>query len=331
MVSIKDVARVAGVSVSTVSHVINKTRFVAPETTETVEKAISELGYQPSSLARALKVKRTKTLGMLVTSSTNPFFAEVVRGVEEGCYRNGFSLILCNSGDERERQMAYLATLTQKRIDALLVMTTNSDPVFYAELGKLKDLPKVILDSEPGLDACTIGDDSVFGGRMATQFLIGCGFTQIGCLTGPEGHPRSRDRYRGFESAMKAAGRTINEDWVVPGELTAIGGYEAMNGIFESGSLPQALFAFNDLMAMGAFRAAMERGLSIPGDISIIGYDDLEIAAYLMPALTTVRQPSFDLGLNAAKVLIDHLENKADMPPVIQLTPELVIRDSVKQ
>ena len=129
---------------------------------------------------------------------------------------------------------------------------------------------------------------------------------------------------------MKAAGRTINPDWVVPGELTAVGGYQAMNGVFESGSMPRALFAFNDLMAMGAFRAVMERGLSIPEDISIIGYDDLEIAAYLMPALTTVRQPSFDLGLNAAEVLIDHLENKAAMPPVIQLTPELVVRDSVK-
>lgn len=330
MVSIKDVAREAGVSVSTVSHVINQTRFVAPETRANVERVIGTLGYQPSSLARALKVKRTHTIGMLVTNSTNPFFAEVVHGVEEGCFRNNFSLILCNSGDEPDRQEAYLVTLMQKRIDALLVMTTNNDPEFYGKLSELKDLPKVILDSEPGLDACTIGDDSVLGGRMATEFLIRQGFKKIGCLTGPEGHPRSRDRYRGFSNAMANAGLTTNPDWIVPGQLTALGGYEAMQRILDTGTRPDALFAFNDLMAMGAYRAIMENGLAIPGDISVIGYDDLDIAGYVMPPLTTIRQPSFDLGLKAAEVLIHHLEDKQPMPPVIQLNPELIVRDSVK-
>lgn len=329
MVSIKDVARQAGVSVSTVSHVINQTRFVAPDTRANVERAIAALGYQPSSLARALKMKRTHTIGMLVTNSTNPFFAEVVHGVEEGCYRNNFSLILCNSGDEPERQEAYLVTLVQKRIDALLVMTTNNDPVFYRKLDALKDLPKVILDSEPGLDVCTIGDDSVLGGRMAAEFLISQGFENIGCLTGPEGHPRSRDRYRGYRSAMQAAGLAINPDWIQPGELNALGGYQAMGRIMQGRTRPDALFAFNDLMAMGAYRSIMEHGLAIPGDISVIGYDDLEIAGYVMPPLTTVRQPSFDLGLKAAEVLIEHLENKTYMPSVIQLNPELIIRESV--
>lgn len=330
MVSIKDVAREAGVSVSTVSHVVNQTRFVAPETRANVEDAIGMLGYQPSSLARALKMKRSHTIGMLVTNSTNPFFAEVVHGVEEGCFRNNFSLILCNSGDEPERQESYLVTLMQKQIDALLVMTTNSNAHFYAKLSELKDLPKVILDSEPGLDACTIGDDSVLGGRMATEFLIGQGFENIGCLTGPKGHPRSRDRFRGFQSAMQDAGLVVNPDWIEPGELTAQGGHDAMQNILAAGTHPDALFAFNDLMAMGAYRAIKEHGLTIPDDISVIGYDDLEVAGYLMPPLTTISQPSFELGLKAAEVLIDFLEKKVDMPPVIQFTPELVTRDSVK-
>ena len=330
MVSIKDVAKAAGVSVSTVSHVINETRFVAPETKENVKQAIRELGYQPSSLARALKVNRTKTIGMLVTSGTNPFFAEVVTGVEEGCFRNGYSLILCNSGNQPGRQSTYLDTLMQKRIDALVVMTVHRDPEFQAALERLDKLPKVILDSEPFPNACAIGDDSVLGGRLAASLLIDRGYEQIGCLTGPEGHPRSLERFRGFEEAMQEAEKPVRPEWIVGDSLSALGGYRAMNRLLDGGPVPRALFAFNDLMAMGAYRAIMERGLSIPEDISMVGYDDLEIASYLVPALTTIRQPSFDLGLEAAGILIRHLERKAAIPPLIQLTPELVVRDSVQ-
>lgn len=329
MISIKDVARVAEVSVSTVSHVVNETRFVAPKTKKKVKEAIRELGYQPSSLAGALKSNRTKTIGMLVTSSTNPFFAEVVRGVEEDCYRSGYSLILCNSGEQPGRQSSYLDTLRQKRVDALVVMTVNRGPQFQQTLGSLVDLPKVVLDSKPFPNACAIGDDSVLGGRLATKHLIERGIERIGCLTGPQDHPRSRERLSGFETAMHEAGLAINPDWIVAGELTALGGYNATTQMLDSGAQPQAIFAFNDLMVMGAYRAIMERGLSIPGDISIMGYDDHEIASYLFPALTTIRQPSFDLGLEAAEILIRHLETKVEIPSLIHLTPELIIRDSV--
>jgi len=329
MVSIKDVAQAAGVSVSTVSHVINETRFVAPDTKASVQEAVRSLGYQPSSLARALKSNRSKTLGMLVTSSTNPFFAEVVRGVEEGCYRSGFSLILCNSGEEGDRQTSYLDTLRQKRVDALVVMTVNRAPSFQEALSGLDSLPKVVLDSKPFPNACAIGDDSVLGGRLAAEHLIRRGHREIGCLTGPKDHPRSRERYRGFALALQDAGLSLRPEWVAAGELTAAGGYEACCRLLDSGAAPRALFAFNDLMAMGAYRAILERGLSIPGDISVIGYDDLEFAPYLFPALTTVRQPSFDLGLQAAELLIRNLETKAEIPPLLQLTPELICRDSV--
>lgn len=316
---------------TTVSHVINSTRFVAPQTRTKVEQAVQDLGYQPSSLARALKVKSTCTIGMLVSSSTNPFFAEVVRGVEEGCFQKGYSLILCNSGDEHERHLAYLKTLMQKRIDALVVMTTSSDKVFYEKLATLEALPKVLLDAELGLDACAIGDDSILGGQLATNHLIGAGCCHIGCLTGPREHPRSRDRYRGFEQAMDKAGLEIREAWVASDELSAPGGYRAMSKLLETGDYPEAVFACNDMMAIGAYRAIQERGLSIPGDIAVIGYDNLELAGYLTPSLTTIHQPSFELGLKAADVLIGHLDNKIDMPDVIQLEPGLVERESVRQ
>lgn len=330
MVSIKDVAKAAGVSVSTVSHVINKTRFVSPETAAAVTTAVDEMGYQPSYLARALKSKRTQTLGMLVTSSTNPFFAEVISGVEEGCFRAGYSLILCNCGEQPGRQRSYLETLMQKRIDGLAVMTTRRDDDFQTELGRLGTMPRVVLDSATMEHACAIGDDSVTGGRLAAEFLISREHTSIGCLTGPVTHPRSKDRFAGFEAGLRAVGLSLNHDLVVAGDLTAHGGYEAMQRLLENGNVPTAIFAFNDLMAMGAYRAILERGLSIPEDISIVGYDDLEIAAFMVPALTTIRQPGFDLGLEAAEILTSNLENGSELPEIIRKTPELVVRDSVR-
>ena len=330
MISIKDVAQEAGVSVTTVSHVVNSTRFVAPATKEKVEKAIQDLGYQPSSLARALKVKTTKTIGMLVSSSTNPFFAEVVQGVEEGCYQKGYSLILCNSGDQHDRHLSYLQTLMQKRIDALVVMTSSSDEIFNKKLSSLKKLPKILLDFQLGVEGCAIGDDSVLGGRLATNYLLDQGLTAIGCLTGPVDHPRSRDRHRGFIEAMEANGQPIHSEWVIADDLSAPGGYRAMQKVLNAKERPQAVFACNDMMAIGAYRAIQECGLKVGEDISIIGYDDLELAGYLTPSLTTVHQPSFELGLKAADILIDHLENKTEMPELLQFEPKLVIRESVQ-
>lgn len=328
MASIKDVARVAGVSVSTVSHVINKTRFVSDSATQAVEKAIASLGYKPSYLARALKSKQTRTIGMLVTSSTNPFFAQVVSGVEEGCYRNGYSLILGNSGNLPGRQLSYLHTLVHKQIDALVIMTTNRDTDFQAELDKQISCPRVVLDSEPILNGCAIGDNSFVGGQLAAQHFLSLGHTKIGCLAGPNYHSRSNERFNGFQAALHSAGLEIDAKWVISGELTAKSGYLSAKKLLSYEERPTAIFAFNDLMASGAYRAIHEAGLSIPDDISIIGYDDIEIASFLVPALTTVQQPGFELGLQAAELLINNLEIGTKLPPQVRRTPQLIARDS---
>lgn len=327
-ISIKDVALKAGVSVSTVSHVMNGTRFVRPETRDRVKAAMGSLGYRPSSLARALKMNRTMTIGMLVTNSTNPFFAEVVHGLEDKCFQHGYSLILCNAGDNTERQRTYLQTLLMKRIDALVVMTANTAPEFYQELRALDDFPMVVLDSDAEMEACVVGDDSVLGGRLAAQFLLDRGFRRIGFLTGPVDHPRSRDRWKGCSQAMSEAGIAMDSVLKVTGELSISGGYTAMQELLKQGR-PEALFAFNDLMAMGAYRAAAEAGLKIPTELSIIGYDDLEIASYMIPALTTIHQPSYGLGAKAAEILIEHLIKKTKLPATLTLEPRLVVRDSV--
>lgn len=329
MVSIKDVARVAGVSVSTVSHVINKTRYVSPGTTEAVEAAVRDLGYQPSFLARALKSKRTRTLGMLVTTSTNPFFAELVCGVEEACFQAGYSLILCNAGDQPGRQNAYLQTLMQKRIDGLVVMTIFRDPDFQEALSRLTTLPRAVLDPEPTPNACTVSDDSRGGGRLAGEAMVARGHIRVACLTGPAKHPRSQDRLQGFREALQEAGHALDPELIVVGGLSVRSGYEAMRKLLDATAPPTAVFAFNDLMAMGAYRAILERGLRIPEDISVMGYDDIELVSYLTPALTTVRQPGFGLGLEAAEALIGHLERGEALPDRILKQPELVLRESL--
>ncbi|WP_420800601.1 substrate-binding domain-containing protein [Polycladidibacter stylochi] len=278
-------------------------------------------------------MNRSNNIGMLVSSSTNPFFAEVVRGVEEGCYQHNYSLILCNSGNEIERQLSYLNTLVRKRIDALVVMTNRSEPRFNEALQQLKNLPKVVLDSAPQTNACTLQDDSELGAKLAVDFLLQQDLQRIACLTGPEGHPRSNERYRGYREAMTTAGQEIDPNLYASETLSVAGGYRAMQAIllrFAPPHHPQAVFAFNDLMAIGAYRAINEAGLEIPKDISVIGYDDIEYASYMSPLLTTIRQPSFDLGMSAAQTLINQLDNKQEMPPIIKLVPELVIRQSVK-
>ncbi|RYH08646.1 substrate-binding domain-containing protein [Tropicimonas sp. IMCC6043] len=329
MVSIKDVARAAGVSVSTVSHVVNKTRHVSPGATRAVEDAVRALGYQPSYLARALKSKRTRTLGMLVTSSTNPFFAELVCGVEEACFQAGYSLILCNAGDQPGRQAAYLQTLMQKRIDGLVVMTIFRDADFQDALSRLTALPRAVLDPEPTPRACTVSDDSRAGGRLAGEAIVARGHVRVGCLTGPVQHRRSQDRLRGFREAMEAAGHGLDPDLIRTGDLSLGGGYDGTVALLDNAAPPTAVFAFNDLMAMGAYRAVQERGLRIPDDISIVGYDDIELVSFLTPSLTTIHQPGIGLGLAAAGALIGHLERGEALPERILKQPELVLRDSL--
>lgn len=331
MATIKDVARESGVSATTVSHVLNSTRKVSPDTVERVEKAIAKLGYEPSGVARALKVKKTYSIGMLVTNSTNPFFAEVIHGVETGCFDQGFSLILCNTDDVLDKLVVHLRALMMKRIDGLVVMTTNGDPQFFKRLEELKRTPVVAIDTGDADVVSVINDDSLRGGRMAGEYLASFGFDRVGCITGPADHPRSRERITGLEAALQVAGVKIPADLRVTSDLTVQGGYQAMQALLAlpARERPDAVFACNDLSAMGALCAIHEKGLTVPGDISVMGYDDIEYAAFMSPPLTTIRQPAFELGNRAAKVLIEHLKSGTKAPQTMLLQPELMERSSV--
>jgi LacI family transcriptional regulator len=330
--TIRDVAEAAGVSVTTVSHVMNGTRHVAPATSERVLGAVTHLGYRPSAVARALKGERTATLGMLVTSSTNPFFAEVIRGVEEACFAKGYSLILGNTGDVGQRLESYLATLYSKRIDGLVVMTTNMDHNFLHRLGHGRTVPIVAIDTLDIPGVTTVNDDSLTGGRLAAEHLLDRGFRRIAAVAGPADHPRSRQRLKGFVAALAERKLTLDPDLVVQSDLTVAGGYEGMQRLLkQAGRPPEAIFCLNDLLAFGGLCALDGSGLSVPGDVSVIGYDDIEYAAYMVPPLTTIRQPANEIGRGAAEVLIEQVASGTAIQRTIEFTPRLVERQSVRR
>nr|WP_299241988.1 LacI family DNA-binding transcriptional regulator [uncultured Halomonas sp.] len=330
MIRLKDVARQAGVSITTVSHVVNDTRRVAPATLERVQRAISQLGYRPDSVARTLKSNRSHTIGMIVTTTNNPFFSAIIRGVEDHCFANGYSLVLCNADDVEEKQLTYLNTLLDRRIDGLIVMTSRNAPGFLEAL-KHQNLPTILMDAEPSSspDIAVVNDDSRLGARLAIDHLLSQGLEDIALLTGPEDHPRSRERLAGALAALKSAGIDIPAQRIVTTNLLADGGFEAMRRLLEHRPYPQAVFAFNDLVAIGAIRATHEEGMRVPDDLSVIGYDDIELARYLNPALTTIHQPIYELGATAITQLIERLEHGRPLEPTLSLAPRLVIRESV--
>ncbi|GAA05890.1 substrate-binding domain-containing protein [Photobacterium leiognathi] len=332
MATMKDVAKLAGVSTSTVSHVINKTRFVSEEISERVNKAAKELNYYaPSALARSFKVNRTKTIGMLVTTSTNPFFGEVVKGVERSCYQQGYSLILCNTEGDHQRMHESINTLLQKRVDGLILMCATLEGEHFDIFEHYADIPVVVMDWGPmQFTSDKIQDNSLRGGYMAAKYLIDAGHSEIGCITGPLDRIQAEMRYNGYLQAMDEAGFSVEPSWVVEADFECEGGYNAFSQLHANGTLPSALVVANDMMAMGVINAANELGIQIPEQLSIIGYDDIHIAKFMSPSLTTIHQPKYRLGQAAVETLLTRLDEPETAPRIIELEPTLVERNSVK-
>ena len=326
----KDVARLAGVSTSTVSHVINDSRFVSAAIREKIEAAIRELNYAPSALARSLKMNQTHTIGMLLTASSNPFYAEVVRGVENSCYERGYSLVLCNTEGNEDRMNRSLETLLQKRVDGLLIMCTESRQPSAEILARYPGVPSVMMDWAPFEgDSDIIQDNSLLGGELAANHLIACGYTRIACIAGPLDKTPARLRLEGFKKAIAAAGLPLPSNYVIDGDFEFQGGFNGMNALLACKMRPQAVFTSNDAMAVGAYHALYQAGLRIPEDMAVMGYDDIELARYMTPPLTTIHQPKDELGELAIDTLIHRLQAPGGSQQRLVLTPELVERQSV--
>ncbi|EOL8967619.1 ribose operon transcriptional repressor RbsR [Cronobacter dublinensis] len=329
MATMKDVARLAGVSTSTVSHVINKDRFVSDAIRVRVEDAIRTLNYAPSALARSLKLNQTRTIGMLITASSNPFYSELVRGVERSCFERGYSLVLCNTEGDEQRMNRNLETLLQKRVDGLLLLCTETHQPSPAIMTRYPAIPTVMMDWSPfDGDSDVIQDNSLLGGDIATRHLIEKGFTRIACVTGPLDKTPARLRLEGYRAAMQRAGLPVPEGYEVIGDFEFGGGLRAMQSLLALPEPPQAVFMGNDAMAFGAYQALYHAGLRIPQDIALVGYDDIELARYMTPPLTTIHQPKDELGELAIDVLIHRMAQPELQQQRLQLTPVLMERGS---
>lgn len=325
-----DVARAAGVSPATVSYVINNgPRPVAPDTRKRVLEAIRTLDYQPSAVARNLRLQRTSNLGLLVPDTHNPYFSEVARGIESVAFENKYNVMLCHSGYDPEREMQYVNMLRFQRAAGVIWMpaTENMQP-FH----KLKEygIPTVILDrTTPQQQACTITADNQQGGLLATRHLLRLGHRRIGFITRRIDLSHSQDRFSGYHSALENAGISYDDSLVVRGGVRLEDGRAALHVLMQLPEPPTAVFAYNDTTAIGVLRGLHELGIQAPEQFSVVGFDDIAQAAYTCPALTTIDIPKFRLGKRGAKALLE-LINTSDVEPCPEtpLPVQLVERES---
>lgn len=328
MITIKDVAQHAQVSVTTVSHVINGTRFVSEAARERVQQAIAALNYVPSALARSLKSNRTHTVGMMIPNNSNPYFAEIIRGIEDTCFEAGFNVILCNSDDDPHKQAQYVRVLSEKQVDGLIVLSSGGDPELIATL-RSAGMPQVVVDREiDDLAADLVEVNHELGGYLATRHLLDLGHRRIACIAGPQALSPARQRVQGYHRALTESGMRVDDKLLRSSDFTSAGGHAAMTSLLKMRQKPSAVFASNDLMAIGAVCAAAEAGLRIPEDVSVVGFDDIALAAYSNPPLTTIAQPKHQTGTLAARLLLERIAQR-DKPLHREiLQPTLCLRRS---
>ncbi|PKP55719.1 LacI family transcriptional regulator [Candidatus Atribacteria bacterium HGW-Atribacteria-1] len=329
--TIKDVAELVGVHPSTVSRVINDDSRISEKTREKVFLIIKKLGYTPNAIARGLKTKRTHTLGMLIPDITNPFFAEIARGVEDAANKNDFNIILCNTDDRLKKERTYLEILRGKRVDGLILGTAHIKDKSILELEK-NNFPYILVSRNiEGLDKnCVIVDDEA-GGIMAAEYLIKLGHRRIAHITGPLKTRSALNRLKGYKLTLKKHEIEYEDELVGEGDFRIKGGYQVMKRFLKLAEPPTAIFAANDLLALGAMQAIQKKNFHIPEDFSVIGFNDIELASFVYPALTTIRQPMLEMGALAVKMLLRIIEEGEFNQRKIVLKPKLIIRESCKK
>jgi LacI family transcriptional regulator len=325
-----DVAREAGVSIMTVSRVVNDKGEISLDTRHRVLDVIERLGYRPSGIARGLATKRTGTLGLVVPDISNPFFSDVVRGVEDQAYMRGYNVFLCNTEEDPQRELTILESLEEKRVDGLLLASSR------LEEGDLRSalagFPVVVLINRrlvsEGNGVGVVLVDDVAAARMATQHLLDSNHTPVGFLAGPPASRSGRSRVEGYRAILAEVGLDYNPAWVRNCSSDVEGGRESGIDLLSDRPELTGLLCYNDLVAVGALQAAGDVGRHVPADLCIVGFDDIPVAALVTPPLTTCRGPRYDLGWEATALLFDRIQGKPVGRSEIVLQPELIIRAS---
>jgi LacI family transcriptional regulator len=330
MATIREVAEQAGVSYATVSHVINNTRLVSQETRERVLTAMAALDYRPNALARSLRQGKTNTLGLVLPDSANPFFAEISRSIEDEAFKKGYSVFLCNTELDTERELFYVDVLSKKQVDGIIFVAAG-DQADSLDFLVQRNMPVVMIDRDvPNVQVDAVLSDNQLGGYLATRHLLELGHSRIACIAGSSSITPSAERLIGYRRALEEAGRPYDEQLIVRGDYHAQSGLELTHFILKLDPRPTAIFALNDLMALGALRAAAEAGYSVPRDLAVVGYDDLELAHFTNPPLTTIAQPKKEIGAQAVNLLVERISHKSRPPSRLVLPPELIVRRSTQ-
>jgi LacI family transcriptional regulator len=333
MPTIKDVARAANVSVGTVSHYLNGTARVGPERAERIQRAIDELGYQVDLAARGLRVGATRTVGLIVPNISNPFFGEVARAIEHALTERGYQTFLCDSSDDPAREDAYLANLASRRVDGALVIYADERT---KGAGRRRDdaVPIVFVDREVE-DRPSVTSDNRLGGRLAARHLAELGHRRIAVMVGSPGVRNVQHRLTGFEEELASRGLSVLDGGVVRGGQTLALG-SRVDELLALPEPPTAVFCTNDIVAVGAWQKLLSRGVRVPSDVSLIGFDDIELARTILPPLTTVAQDKQALGVRAVERLLasipsgeaDRSASPDDAPLTESIEPRLVVRES---
>jgi LacI family transcriptional regulator len=333
--TIKDVARHAGVSIATVSAVINNAGWVPDATRARVQESVDQLGYRPNRLARGLKTRQSDTVGVIVSDVTNPFFTDIVRSLGHVLREHDRNLVLCDSEHRFDLGEKNFRMLLEKQVDALVLIGDSvKQDVLGRYIARGGDVPIVAIERDydvPGVSKLLV--DSEKGGFQATLHLLEEGFSRIGMISGPLTGPGSTSygcklRLKGYKKALGSANLPFREEFVSEGNFQIGGGREAMRRLLALSERPDAVFASNDLMAVGAMQVARDFGLDIPGDMAIVGYDDIPIAAHVYPSLTTMAMPRGELGGVAADLLIHKIRDPRTEPVRRLFAARLVVRGS---
>jgi LacI family transcriptional regulator len=327
-VTMADVAREAGVSMMTVSRVVNNKEGISDSTRSRIQEVIEQLGYRPSNIARGLVTKQTGTLGLVVPDNANPFFSEVARGAEHVAYESDYNVFLCNTEEDRHRELTVLRSLEEKRVDGVVVCSSR---LSEEELSRaLASYPAAVLvNRQPIMDdgGVVLVDDEAGGGVM-TRHLVQSGHRAIGFLAGPSSSYSGQLREKGYHDALAAAGLDCHPEWVHPCSPIVEGGREAALKLLVTHPELTALFCFNDLVAVGALQACSALGRAVPDDIAIVGFDDIPLAALVNPALTTCHVPRYELGAQAMRLLLDHIQGCSEGCESVAFRPTLIVRAS---
>jgi len=331
-VSIREVASHAGVSVATVSNVLNRPEIVAQPTRDRVHSSIRELGFVRNESARQLRAGRSRTIGLVVLDVANPFFTDLARGVEDEASKAGFAVILCNSDDQERKEKRYLELLEEHRVQGVLITPVVGAGSRLARLQR-RGTPVVLVDSRSASRGqCSVAVDDVLGGDLAVSHLLATGHERVAYLSGPPAIRQVADRHEGALRALRRAGRDPAGLQVIEaGGLNVAAGQKAGAEIaaLAAGSRPTAVFCANDLIALGVLQEMTRNRIRVPEDISIIGYDDIDFAAAAAVPLTSVRQPRQQLGHTAARLLLDEAaDDDAHQHRQVIFEPELVVRQS---